>query len=200
MGELAEQRLGLVLENCDGHCIVTMEGGTTRPSHRLNNNEVPEAVWPLATDEIEMEYAQPQRLIQRMHPASPRAKENSLEERAVAAERRAASAERRLKTQSETLRELEARLAEKDAELCILRGAVAAQHLGTIMISGDTSCSAPESASGLTSGCTPAVSTQRSSSIDVDGTGGCAPDKTAEEQECAGEDWLQEWRQPTSAS
>merc|ERR1712061_580030 len=48
---------------------------------------------------------------------------------------------------------------------CVLLDVTAAQHLGRIMISGDTSCSAPESASGPTSGCTPAVGTQRSSSI-----------------------------------
>jgi len=195
LSELAEQRLGLVLENCDGHCIVTMDGGTTRPSHRLNDDVVPEAVWPLATDEIDMEYAEPRRLIERMPPA-PQAKESSFEERAIAAERRAASAERRLKTQSVTLREREARLAEQDAELCILRGAVAVQQLGMSMIAGDSS----HSMCGPTSGCGLAAGTQRVSADDVDGTGKCAPDKTAEEEESAGEDWLQEWRQPTSAS
>lgn len=193
LSELAEQRLGLVLDNCDGHCVVTMEGGTTRPNHRLNNDEVHEAVWPLATDELEMECAEPRRLVERMHLASPWAKAYSLEERAVAAEQRAASAERRLQTQSEKLGELEARLAEQDAELCILRRAMAVQHLGRSMMAGDSSHSAPERTSGASSGCVPVAGTHCITSVDIEGA-------SKEERECTVDDWLQEWCQPTSES
>jgi len=191
LSELAEQRLGLVLENCDGHCVVAMEGGTTRSSHMLNKGDIPEAVWPLATDEVEMEYAEPRRLIERMPPTSPREKEISWEERAIAAEHRAASAERRLRSQSEKLKELEARLADRDAELCILRGAVEAQRFGPSKVTEDT-------VSKPTSGRAASVGTPCASSVNADETGKYEPDGAAEE--CAREDWLQEWCQPTSAS